>query len=90
MDILQLEPPPYCLPKGSNPPLSSFLPPSLESHFKVREKTSWQKKRGGWRGEGRVGRVEQEGEERLGGRDWEEYSDWCEEVSSECRPEASQ
>ena len=51
VDILQLEPPPYCLPKDSNPPLSSFLPPSLESHFKVREKTSWRKRRG-WRGEG--------------------------------------
>ena len=67
VDILQLEPPPYCLPKDSNPPLSSFLPPSLESHFKVREKTSWQKKRIGWRGEGGAGGKGEIGGKRLGG-----------------------
>ena len=67
VDILQLEPPPYCLPKDSNPPLSSFLPPSLESHFKVREKTSWRKKRGGWRGEGGAGGKGEIGGKRLGG-----------------------
>ena len=65
VDILQLEPPPYCLPKDSNPPLSSFLPPSLESHFKVREKTSWRKRRGS-RGEGGAGGKGEIGGEEIG------------------------
>ena len=35
VDLSQLEPPSYCLPRDGTTPLSAFYPSSLEAHFKV-------------------------------------------------------